>query len=55
MIGKLRTTYGLVALLIALATGGTASAQKAGGILKLQHFDSPASMSILEESTRATL
>src|SRR5579863_7333554 len=30
-----------------------ALAQKPGGILKIQHFDSPASMSILEESTRA--
>ena len=35
--------------------GGTAFAQKPGGILKLSHFDSPASMSILEESTRATV
>src|SRR5215470_19754794 len=32
---------------------GTASAQKAGGILKIGHFDSPASMSMLEESTQA--
>src|SRR6185437_13363136 len=32
-----------------------ALAQKAGGVLKIQHFDSPASMSILEESTRAAL
>jgi peptide/nickel transport system substrate-binding protein len=30
-----------------------ALAQKPGGILQLQHFDSPASMSILEEATRA--
>ena len=29
----------------------TASAQKHGGILKISHFDSPASMSLLEEST----
>ncbi|HEX3952623.1 MAG TPA: ABC transporter substrate-binding protein [Stellaceae bacterium] len=28
-------------------------AQKSGGILKIEHFDSPASMSILEEATRA--
>src|SRR5438445_13715698 len=41
--------------LIALATSGTALAQKAGGVLKLSHFDSPASMSIHEESTRAAL
>ena len=32
---------------------GTASAQKQGGILKIGHFDSPASMSMLEESTAA--
>src|SRR5215468_7117647 len=32
---------------------GTASAQKQGGILKIGHFDSPASMSLLEESTLA--
>src|SRR5216683_1747740 len=34
------------------ATNG-AFAQKAGGILHLGHFDSPASMSMLEESTQA--
>ena len=37
-------------LAIALAAG-TAFAQKSGGILKMPHGDSPASMSILEEST----
>jgi len=40
------------ALLLSIAT---ASAQKQGGILKIGHFDSPASMSMLEESTMATL
>jgi len=30
-----------------------AFAQKQGGILKVPHFDSPASMSLLEESTVA--
>src|SRR5215471_15742754 len=43
------------ALVTVLSAGAPASAQKAGGILKLSHFDSPASMSILEESTRAAL
>jgi hypothetical protein len=38
---------------LALAATDAASAQKAGGILKLGHFDSPASMSMLEESTQA--
>src|SRR5438552_19017754 len=32
-----------------------ALAQKSGGTLRIQHFDSPASMSILEESTRDAL
>jgi peptide/nickel transport system substrate-binding protein len=32
---------------------GAASAQKQGGIVKIGHFDSPASMSMLEESTAA--
>jgi peptide/nickel transport system substrate-binding protein len=32
-----------------------AIAQKSGGILKVSHFDSPASMSLLEESTAAAL
>jgi peptide/nickel transport system substrate-binding protein len=40
-------------LLLACAGGHPAIAQKHGGILRLHHFDSPASMSILEESTRA--
>src|SRR5690242_9521598 len=39
---------------IAIAAAGPASAQKSGGVLRLSHFDSPASMSILEEATRAT-
>jgi peptide/nickel transport system substrate-binding protein len=41
------------ALLLAMATAPPASAQKQGGILHLGHFDSPASMSLLEESTQA--
>ncbi len=36
-----------------LAFGGTASAQKSGGTLRIGHFASPASMSPLEESTVA--
>jgi peptide/nickel transport system substrate-binding protein len=42
------------ALALLLGAPGTALAQKSGGVLKIQHFDSPASMSILEESTRAS-
>ena len=50
--------YPLAAAAAALALSLSALpalAQKSGGILKLQHFDSPASMSVLEESTRAAL
>src|SRR5271155_5806012 len=41
-------------LAIATVVVSSALAQKPGGILRIQHFDSPASMSILEESTRAS-
>jgi peptide/nickel transport system substrate-binding protein len=43
------------ALSLALTAADAAFAQKAGGVLKISHFDSPASMSILEESTAANL
>src|SRR6202022_2461741 len=42
-------------LSLALTAADAAFAQKAGGILKISHFDSPASMSLLEESTAAAL
>ena len=42
-------------LLLALATSGTASAQKPGGTLRVYHRDSPASMSIHEEATWSTI
>jgi peptide/nickel transport system substrate-binding protein len=45
----LRVFVTVCALLAAGA--GPALAQKTGGILKIQHWDSPASMSILEEAT----
>jgi peptide/nickel transport system substrate-binding protein len=41
-------------LLFAMLAAGTAMAQKSGGILKIYHRDSPASMSILEEGTNST-
>jgi len=44
------TTAG--ALLLGFSAG-TAFAQKQGGILRVPNFDSPASMSLLEESTVA--
>ena len=40
-------------LLVGLSVDPTALAQKQGGVLKTWDFDSPASMSILEESTIA--
>src|SRR6202162_3059460 len=43
------------ALLLALAAGDTAVAQKSGGVLKISFFDNPASMSLHEEATGAAL
>src|SRR5215468_5281351 len=42
-------------LLLDLLIGGTALAQKQGGVLKMYHFDSPASLSLHEEVTFAAL
>src|ERR1700741_1022332 len=42
-------------LSLILSIANPAVAQKSGGILKISHFDSPASMSLLEESTAAAL
>src|SRR5260370_251013 len=44
-----------LSLAVALGLAAPALAQKSGGVLRVPHFDSPASMSILEEATRATL
>ena len=43
-----------VGALVFAFSAGAASAQKSGGILRVPWFDSPASMSMLEESTVAT-
>jgi hypothetical protein len=40
-----------VGLSLGLIVANPAIAEKAGGILKVGHFDSPASVSMLEEST----
>src|SRR5437016_352958 len=53
MARTLRSVIVAGGLLIVVAAAAPADAQKSGGILRLSHFDSPASMSILEESTRA--
>ena len=43
------------AAFLLLASGHAALAQKAGGVLRVYHRDSPASMSILEEATVSTV
>src|SRR5438067_8549500 len=40
-------------LLMATTLGSAGFAQQSGGTVKIGHFDSPASMSMLEESTAA--
>ena len=40
-----------IAVVLLTLGAGPAAAQKSGGILRVGHFDSPASMSMLEEST----
>ena len=50
---KLRVAVAASVVLIAMSAGGTAFAQKQGGILQMPGFASPASMSIHEESTIA--
>ena len=46
-----RAAYRFAASAVFLALAASpAIAQKSGGTLRIQHFDSPASMSILEES-----
>ena len=52
---KLRAVIAASVLVIAVSDSGAALAQKDGGILKISHFDSPASMSLLEESTTAAV
>jgi peptide/nickel transport system substrate-binding protein len=49
----LRALAAAGSLSLAFLAADGALAQKAGGILHLGHFDSPASMSMLEESTQA--
>src|SRR5438270_11031440 len=56
MIGRrLSSCAAAAALLLALSSGNIALAQKSGGILRIQHWDSPASMSIHEEATYSTV
>ena len=48
-----RVLAAIGSLSLAVAVADTAFAEKAGGILKVGHFDSPASVSMHEESTAA--
>jgi peptide/nickel transport system substrate-binding protein len=50
----LRTLAAVGALLVTVSATGGAFAQKSGGILRIPHGDSPASMSTHEEATRST-
>jgi peptide/nickel transport system substrate-binding protein len=52
---QLRAVAAAGGLLIGSFLGGTAFAQKSGGVLKFHHWDSPASMSIHEEATYSTV
>ena len=45
--------FASVGLLLGMLAAETALAQKPGGVLKMSHFDSPASMSLHEEATAA--
>ena len=49
----LRALAAAGSLSLAFSAADGAFAQKAGGILHIGHFDSPGSMSMLEESTQA--
>ena len=55
MTRMLRTFVTASALIIAGLIPASAFAQKSGGVLKVQHQDSPASMSIIEEATYSTV
>src|SRR3954449_1907440 len=48
-------TAGPLLMAIVLASPSPSSAQEAGGTVRIGHFASPASMSIAEESTQATI
>jgi peptide/nickel transport system substrate-binding protein len=55
MTRMLRTFVTASALIIAGLIPAPTFAQKSGGVLKVHHQDSPASMSIIEEATYSTV
>ena len=54
MVPNLRAFAAAATLLVTIWGAEIASAQKPGGVFKVYHRDSPASMSILEEATNST-
>jgi peptide/nickel transport system substrate-binding protein len=50
-----RAATAIAALLALISCGGPVLAQKPGGVLRMYHFDSPASLSLHEEVTFAAL
>src|SRR5215813_10308528 len=54
MSEPLRILVAMGWLLLGMFAAEDAAAQKSGGVLKIYHRDSPASMSILEEGTNST-
>ena len=52
---NLRAFAAVGVLLVTISGAEKAFAQKPGGVLKIYHWDSPASMSIHEEATYSTL
>src|SRR5215471_9027332 len=55
MMRKLPALTASAVLLLGLLASGPALAQKPGGVLRMYHFDSPASLSLHEEVTWAAL
>src|SRR5436305_7977892 len=55
MMRSFRALAATGALFAAGLVAAQANAQKSGGLLKIHHQDSPASMSILEEATYSTV
>jgi len=53
MSGQYLRRVAAAGLLLVAMSGGGAQAQKPGGVLRIYHRDSPASMSIHEEGTNS--
>ena len=53
MRGRYLRDLAAAALLLSVTSGGGAQARESGGVLRVFHRDSPASMSIHEEATNS--